>query len=203
MSPPFLEPDRSIVLASASATRSDMLRRIGLTVIPDPARIDEREIEERLGGASPLDVATALADAKALDVAERHPDAVVIGADQTLDCEGRLFHKPANRAAADAHLAALSGRTHRLISAAAIVVGGEVKARVAGEARLTMRALDPNTIERYLDAAGPDVLSSVGCYRVEDLGAALFESIEGDWFTILGLPLLPLLSELRRLGLVA
>lgn len=203
MSRPFLEPHRPIVLASASVTRADMLRRVGLPVILDPARIDEREIEERLGGASPLDVATALADAKALAVAERHRDAVVIGADQTLDCEGRLFHKPADRAAADAHLVALSGRTHRLISAAAIVIGGEVRARVAGEALLTMRALDPNTIGRYLDAAGSDVLSSVGCYRVEDLGAALFERIEGDWFTILGLPLLPLLSELRRLGLVA
>lgn len=192
-----------MVLASASTARAEMFRRIGVPVLLEPAGIDERAIEKGLGSASPAEIAGALAAAKAFAVAARRPDAVVIGADQTLDCEGRLFHKPADRAGAEAHLAALAGRTHRLTSVASVVVEGVERARVAGEARLAMRPLDEAAVERYLDAAGPDVLSSVGCYRVEELGASLFEGIEGDWFTILGLPLLPLLSELRRLGHIA
>ncbi len=194
---------RPLVLASGSATRADMLRRVGLSVAIDPSSVDERAIEASLGPVEPAVLASALASAKAFDVARRRPDAVVIGADQTLDCDGVLFHKPADRPGAERHLAVLAGRTHRLTSAAAIVADGKEAALIVSEARLTMRPLDAPTIERYLDAAGDDVMGSVGVYRIEDLGAALFERVDGDHFTVLGLPLLPLLSRLRSLGFIA
>ncbi len=199
----FLVVTRPLVLASGSATRADMFRRIGLAVDRDPARVDERALEAGLQGADPARIAEALAAAKAAEVSARRPGAVVIGADQTLDCEGRAFHKPEDRAAAHRHLTALVGRTHRLTSAAVVMVDGRRAASVTAEARMTMRALDAAALDRYLDAVGPDVFGSVGCYRVEEQGVALFERIEGDHFTILGLPLVPLLTELRKLGFIA
>jgi septum formation protein len=179
-----------------------MFRRIGLTVDRDPARIDERALDAALTGAEPRSIAEALATAKATEVSARRPDAVVIGADQTLDCEGRSFHKPAGRSAAHRQLLELAGRTHRLTSSAAIVIDGRCVSCITAEARMTMRPLDAKAVDRYLDAAGPDALGSVGCYRVEDLGAALFERMEGDHFTILGLPLVQLLGELRKQGFI-
>ena len=194
-----------IVLASASSARRMLLENAGVSALAEPARIDEEAVKEALAaeGASARDVADALAELKALKIAERHPQAFVIGADQTLDCAGRWFDKPVGRDGARAHLAALSGRVHSLQSAVCVARGGVVLWRHVGIARLTMRRLEPGYIERYLDLAGDAVLESVGAYRLEGLGAQLFEAVEGDYFTVLGLPLLPLLDFLRRHGALA
>ena len=151
-------------------------------------------------GATPDDLAQVLAEAKALDVSERHPGALVIGCDQTLSLGDRIFHKPADMEEARRHLLALSGKTHQLNSGIVLAQGGETLWRHVGIANLTMRALDPGFVGRHLSRAGPSVLQSVGAYQIEGEGIQLFEKIEGDYFTIVGLPLLPLLAALRDLG---
>ncbi|WP_438345261.1 Maf family protein [Methylorubrum populi] len=191
-----------LLLASASATRRDLLASAGLPVETAPARIDERALEAEGGVLAPLELARRLARAKAEEVAARHPGRVVIGADQVLECEGRVFHKPADLAAAHAHLARLQGRTHQLHSAVAITRDGAVEDFVE-TARLTMRPLDAAAIDAYLRLAGAAVTTSVGAYQLEGLGIHLFERVEGDHSTILGLPLTPLLARLRGMGLLA
>jgi septum formation protein len=179
-----------------------LLEGAGLSVETEPPGIDERAIEAGVLPKEPRHIAQQLAREKALAVSRRHPDRVVIGADQTLACEGQLFHKPADRAAAQKQLAVLSGRTHALNSAIAVVRHGGI--REAGEvARLTMRTLSPDEIDIYLNVACDSALHSVGAYQVEGFGIHLFERIEGDHSTILGLPLLPLLAILREMKLVA
>jgi septum formation protein len=153
-------------------------------------------------GVSPEDVAAILAEAKAMEVSERRPGALVLGCDQTLSLGDRLFHKPADMEGARRHLLALSGMTHQLNSAAVLVRNGEVLWRHVGIANLTMRQLDPAFIGRHLARVGDKALSSVGAYQIEGEGIQLFEKVEGDHFTIVGLPLLPLLAELRRLGAI-
>lgn len=190
-----------LLLASGSATRRDMLAAAGVPVEAMAARIDERALEERYTGAEAVAAALALAKARAVSIA--HPGRVVLGADQTLTCAGVAFHKPATTAAAAGQLAALSGRPHELHSAFALVRNGAVLAEGASTARLTMRALAPEFIAAYLAETGPLALASVGGYQIEGLGAQLFESVEGDHFTILGLPLLMVLAALRNLGLLA
>lgn len=143
-----------------------------------------------------------MAEAKALAVAARHPGATVLGADQLLACDGVWFDKPADRAGAAATLRRLGGRTHKLISAVVAVRGGAVAWRHAATAQLTMRALDDDAIDAYLDACGAAVLGAVGAYHLEGRGAQLFSRIEGDYFTILGLPLLPVLAFLRAENLL-
>jgi septum formation protein len=145
-------------------------------------------------------VATMLADAKA--TAADYGDDWVIGADQILECRGTWFDKPPSMEAAVDHLIALAGRTHRLVSAVCVARGGVVRWRHVEAPRLTVRELDRADIEAYLARCGPEVLESVGAYRLEGLGARLFERIEGDYFTILGLPLLPLLAYMREAGIV-
>ena len=135
-------------------------------------------------------------------MADDHGKALVIGADQILDCDGRWFDKPASMDEAANHLRALSGRTHRLVSAGCVATGGVVSWRHVETPSMTMRRLDDDFIADYLDRAGPSVLESVGAYRLEGIGARLFERIDGDYFTILGLPLLPLLAFLRDAGVV-
>jgi len=191
-----------LLLASASATRRDLLTGAGLPVETAPARIDERALEAEGGALAPIELARRLARAKAEEVAARHPGRVVIGADQVLECEGRIFHKPADLAAAHAHLARLQGRTHQLHSAVAIVHGGHAEDFVE-TARLTLRPLDAGAIDAYLRLAGVAVTTSVGAYQLEGLGIHLFERVEGDHSTVLGLPLTPLLARLRGLGLLA
>jgi septum formation protein len=194
----------SLVLASASAARAAMLAGAGLSFDRDPARIDERAAEAplRATGAGPADVAELLAEAKALDVSERHPGALVIGADQTLGLGDERFDKPADMEAARRQLLALSGRTHTLHSAVAVARDGAVLWRELASADLTMRPLTPAFIGHYLAVVGDAALASVGCYQLEGRGAQLFERIDGDYFTVLGLPLLPLLGFLRREGVI-
>lgn len=191
-----------VLLASASATRRDLLTGAGLPVETAPARIDERALEAEAGALTPVELARRLARAKAEEVAARHPDRVVIGADQVLECEGQVFHKPADRAAAHAHLARLQGRTHQLHAAVAIRREGQGEDFVE-TARLTMRPLDAGALDAYLRLAGEAVTTSVGAYQLEGLGIHLFERVEGDHSTILGLPLTPLLARLRGMGLLA
>ncbi|HEV2544040.1 MAG TPA: Maf family nucleotide pyrophosphatase [Methylobacterium sp.] len=200
-SPLWLAP-APLLLASASATRRDLLTGAGLPVETAPARIDERALEAEGGELVPADLARRLARAKAEEVAARHPGRIVIGADQVLECEGRIFHKPADLKAAHAHLARLQGRTHQLHSAVAILRDGRAEDFVE-TARLTMRPLDAEAIDAYLRLAGVAVTTSVGAYQLEGLGIHLFERVEGDHSTILGLPLTPLLARLRGMGLLA
>lgn len=191
-----------LVLASGSRVRADMLRAAGLDITVDPADVDEPEIEAacRQDGMATPEVAQALAAAKAALVASRHPGTLVIGADQMLDLDGVNLRKPDDPAGAARTLQRLAGRDHTLVSAVVLARDGDLIWRHHASARLTMRPLDDAAIADYLARAGDRVLTSVGAYQLEGLGAQLFDRIEGDYFTILGLPLLALLGELRRRG---
>lgn len=193
---------KTLVLASRSRSRIALLEGAGLAFATEPSDIDERAVEEPLlaAGASPGAIALHLAEAKALDVAARRPGDLVLGCDQTLGLDGERFVKPENRAAARAQLGRLRGRTHELHSALALVEDGAVVWRHVSVAAMTMRPFSDAFLDAYCDRAGDAVLASVGCYQLEGIGITLFEAIEGDYFTILGLPLLPLLAELRRRG---
>jgi septum formation protein len=191
-----------LVLASSSKTRIGLLENAGLSFDAIPVRIDEEAIRRALlaEDAPPRDVADALAEFKARKGQEKRPEALVLGADQVLALKGRIFSKPADRAEAADHLATLQGQRHRLLSCAVLYHGGEPIWRATGEARLTMHPLAADEIEAYLDRAWPGVANSVGAYHAEGIGARLFSRIEGDWFSVLGLPLLDLLSYLRTRG---
>ncbi|MDX8539813.1 Maf-like protein [Mesorhizobium sp. M4B.F.Ca.ET.190.01.1.1] len=193
-----------IILASGSPFRKAMLVNAGVEIEAVPAEVDERALEAPLkdSGVSPEDVALVLAEAKATDVSERRPGALVLGCDQTLSLGDEVFHKPADMEGARRHLLALSGKTHQLNSAAVLARDGEVLWRHVGVASLTMRKLDPAFIGRHLARVGARALSSVGAYQIEGEGIQLFERIEGDYFTIVGLPLLSVLNELRALGAI-
>jgi septum formation protein len=194
-----------LLLASASATRRALLAGAGLAVDVEAPGVDERAVERSIDekALGPADLALHLAAEKALAVSRRRPDRLVLGADQVLDLGGVVAHKPGDRATARAQLLALSGRTHALHSAGALARDGALVDSFVDTARLTMRPLSEAAIEAYLDLLGPEILGSVGVYQVEGLGIHLFERIEGQHATILGLPLLPLLSSLRRLGALA
>lgn len=194
-----------LMLASASSTRRDLLVAAGIPVAVCPAQIDERliDFDARTNGAPPLWIATLLARAKAIDVSARNPGQVVLGADQTLECDGRQFDKPSGTEEGRAHLKFLSGRTHLLHSAAVLVKDGQVLAESVSSAQMTMRRLSETFISAYVERVGPRVIASVGGYQLEALGSQLFDSIVGDHFTILGLPLLPLMGQLRELGYLA
>lgn len=189
-----------LLLASNSATRKALLSGAGLRFAVSPAQIDERALEAAaLGtGAAPEAIAVTLAEAKARDVASRHPGALVLGADQVLALGDRQLHKPADLDAARGQLAALSGRTHHLHAGLALLRDGQGLWSHVASASLTLRVLSPEEIEQVLALEGPAILGSVGAYRLEGPSIRLFERIEGDYFTILGLPLLPLLAALRQ-----
>lgn len=192
-----------LVLASASPARRALLEAAGIPVETRPAGIDERSIEEGLNVRAPREVALALAQAKAQHVSKQLPGRVVLGADQTLSLGSRLFGKPADRAAACEQLMALRGKTHTLTSAFAFVRNGEHLSCDANAAQLTMRNFSEGFLADYLDAVGDAATTSVGAYQLEGVGIQLFERVEGDYTTILGLPLLPMLGALRRLGCLA
>jgi septum formation protein len=200
---PFWLADEPLVLASKSAIRHAILRDAGIPVAVEPADIDERAIEQRSAKEDAGELAAVLACEKARTVAARVPGRLVLGADQTLALGERRFSKPADRAGARRQLAALCGQTHELHSAVALVRGSSVLFEHREVARLTMRSFSDQFLEAYLDAAGTAVTASVGGYQLEKVGIQLFEHIQGDHFTILGLPLVPLLEYLRTAGWLA
>ena len=193
-----------LILASQSPFRRMLMENAGLAFSAEAAAIDERAVEAALSKRNPTppEVAEALAVEKARDVAGRNPGALVIGSDQTLSLEGRVFHKPADMAEAKSHLLSMSGRTHELNCGVALVRDGETLWNHVSIARLTMRPLSEDFVDRHLARVGTRVLASVGAYQLEGEGVQLFERIDGDYFTILGLPLLPLLAKLRNLGAI-
>ncbi|UXT42139.1 Maf-like protein [Agrobacterium tumefaciens] len=195
---------QELILASSSASRQMLMRNAGLTFSAIPADIDERALDEQLerDGASPEEVALELAKAKALAVSALYPEALVLGCDQTMALGARVYHKPKTMAEAEAHLLSLSGKVHRLNSAAVLVRHGEVVWQIVSSAELTVRTLSAEFVSRHLQRVGEKALSSVGAYQLEGEGIQLFTSIEGDYFTILGLPLLPLLSKLRDMDII-
>jgi len=200
---PFWLADEPLVLASKSTIRRAILRDAGIPVAVEPADIDERAIEQRSAKEDAGELAAVLACEKARTVAARFPGRLVLGADQTLALGERRFSKSADRAGARRQLAALCGQTHELHSAVALVRGSSVLFEHREVARLTMRSFSDQFLEAYLDAAGTAVTASVGGYQLEKVGIQLFEHIQGDHFTILGLPLVPLLEYLRTAGWLA
>jgi len=186
-----------LILASQSRARQALLTNAGISFEAVTAEIDERAVQQASGLSAPGEIASLLAREKALSVSVRQPGKFVIGADQTLALGERLFSKPAGRALAAAQLRALAGRSHELHSAVAVARDGKILFEAVAIAGMTMRRLGEAEIDVYLDEAGDAVTSSVGAYQLEGLGVHLFERIEGDHFTILGLPLLPLLAFLR------
>jgi septum formation protein len=195
--------DKPLILASQSKSRQALLRAAGIPFEANPADIDERAIQAASGLKDPAAIAALLARSKASHVASQMSERVVVGADQTLALKGRLFSKPAGREQAAGQLRALGGSTHELYSAIAVARGDDILFEHVSVARMTMRRMSDGMIDKYLDAAGAAVTTSVGAYQLEGVGVHLFERIEGDHFTILGLPLLPLLGSLRGIGLVA
>ncbi len=192
----------TLILASQSEIRSELLRRVGLRFEAHPARIDEATIRASMEAedARPRDIADVLAEQKALKLAGRYPEAMVIGCDQVLALEGEIISKPESKEEAAVQLARLSGRSHRLLTAAVIVEGARPQWRVVTEAQLWMKPLTETFIDSYLDRNWPDVASSVGAYKLEAEGPRLFQRITGDHFTILGLPLLELCTYLELRG---
>lgn len=192
----------SLVLASGSAARRMLLANAGLLFSVEGARIDERAVEESLPArdTGPREVALQLALAKAQDVSSRHPGSIVIGCDQTMSLDGRIFHKAADIAEASQILLALRGAIHHLNSAVCLVRDGEILWSHVGVAEMHVRDFSVEFLDSYLRRAGDSILSSVGCYQLEGEGVHLFDKIDGDYFTVLGLPLLPLLAALRKLG---
>jgi septum formation protein len=191
-----------LILASQSRARQMLLANAGISFDAVPADIDERALQKNSGLAAPGEIAGLLAREKACFVSSTNPGRFVVGADQTLALGNRLFSKPAGRAQAADQLRLLAGHTHELHSAVAVARDGKMVLSDVVVARMTMRRLSDSEIEAYLDQAGQAVTTSVGAYQLEGLGVHLFERIEGDHFTILGLPLLPLLAFLRGEGLL-
>jgi septum formation protein len=196
-------PER-LILASASSSRAAMLRAAGVTFAVEPATIAEDAVKRRFYEAhrEAVDCAMALAEAKAQIVAQRHPGALVVGADQILVCEADWFDKPCDLAEAAAHLRRLRGRSHMLVTAVCAIKDSERLWLATSQPKLTMRRFGDGFLDRYIATEGEVLLGSVGAYRMEERGVQLFEKIEGDHFAILGLPLIELLEFLRRRGIV-
>jgi septum formation protein len=202
----FLQAGRPpLILASASKSRARILEAAGLAFIIEPPGLDEAVMRQAVSGErvlAPHDVAEVLARAKAEAVSDLAPKAYVIGGDQVLALGATILSKPENMEAARRQLLDLSGKSHTLHTAVAVATNGETIWAETTVATLTMRKLTPEFIGRYLAAAGDEVLSSVGAYQIESIGVQLFEKIDGDYFSILGLPLIPLLDTLRREGVI-
>ncbi|PHQ67699.1 MAG: septum formation protein Maf [Sneathiella sp.] len=199
------KPEPDVILASASSSRAQLLENAGISVRILPAAVDEDEIKHSMrgAGAPATDTAVTLAELKATRISNQNPGSFVIGADQILECNDIWFDKPIDMAHAKAHLMSLRGKTHVLANAVCVAKGGTILWHHVNQAHLTLQNSDEDFIDAYLAAAGEAVLSSVGAYQLEGLGAHLFSRIDGDFFSILGLPLLPLLDFLRghKIGL--
>ncbi len=196
--------NRPLILASGSEIRASLLRRAGVEVTPLPARIDEEMIRQSLQAenAKPHDVADALAEMKAARVADKHPAALVLGCDQVLEFGGAILSKPETLEQARQQLTDLRGKSHRLLSAMVLYDAAKPIWRHIGEANLTMKPVSDGYLDGYLDRNWPGISASVGGYKLEEEGIRLFSAITGDYFTILGLPLLPLLSYLAQRGFI-
>lgn len=192
-------PDRRVILASASSSRANLLQSAGIDFEPIPAKVDEDSIKASLKteGASAVQCAEMLAELKAVKISQRHPDALVIGADQMLECNGKWFDKPVDMDGANLHLKALRGHSHVLATSAVVALNGARVWHFNAAPKLSMRDFTDAFIDEYLTAVGEAALSSVGGYQIEGRGIQLFSHITGDFFSILGLPLLELLSFLR------
>ena len=193
-----------LILASASPSRAALLTAAGLPIHIEPADLDEAKVKDdgRAAGHSVAQIAARLACEKAKKISAQQPDAWVIGADQMLDCDGDWLDKPADMAGAAETLRRLRGKTHELVTSVSVVRSAQEHWAHTDRARLTMRSYSDAFQQAYLDAVGPAALTSVGAYQLEGRGSQLFERIEGDYFTILGLPLLPLLDFLRQQGVI-
>lgn len=193
-----------IILASSSQTRIQLLRAAGLDITAQPARIDEAALRAGLeaGGAKPMDIADFLAGMKARKLAQNHPDALVLGCDQILDFKGKSWGKPETRQDAITQLSQLRGQTHHLLSAIVAYHGGAPVWRHTAKARLTMHSFSDAWLAGYVDRNWESIRHSAGAYLLEAEGVRLFSAVEGDYFTILGLPLLPLLGYLRTRGFI-
>ena len=200
-----LSTGRRLILASGSEIRAQLLRHSGLTIEAMPARIDEDAIRASLTaeGASPRDLADALAEMKARKISDKAPDALVLGCDQILECRSKVFAKPTNPNDARTQLRALRGQTHRLLSAAVICEAGKPLWRHVGEVRLTMRDISDAYLDHYVTRNWDSIRDTVGCYKLEAEGVRLFSRIEGDYFNVLGLPLIELLTWLGIRGDIA
>lgn len=195
----------AVILASGSRSRASLLRNAGVVFTQQPSAVDEDAIKAalRAQGATAAHCAEVLAEMKAVQVSRAHPAALVIGADQMLACEGVWFDKPLGLDGARAHLRQLRGRTHQLLNSLIVARGGARVWHYADHATMRMRPLSDAFVEQYLASAGAAILGSVGAYQLEGMGSQLFEAVAGDFFSILGLPLLPLLAFLREHGVVA
>lgn len=196
-------PSERLILASRSAARRAMLSGAGVPFSVQDAGVDEDAIKASLTGIDPADLALELARAKALAVSRHDPEAWVLGSDQTLDLEGTMVSKARDLRAARARLLTMRGKAHHLNAAAALARDGAVVWSGVKTARMTMRAFSESFLDTYLEAEGEVLLGSVGCYRLEGMGSQLFDRVEGDYFTVLGMPLWPVLVELRRVGVIA
>jgi len=194
-----------VVLASASSSRANLLRSAGITFDTIPAKVDEDAVKESLGaeGASAVQCAETLAELKAVKISQRHPNTLVVGADQLLECEGKWFDKPVDMAGAKTHLETLRGQTHILATSVVVAMNGARIWHHNASPSLTMRTFTDTFLRDYLVDVGPAALSSVGAYQLEGRGIQLFDRIDGDFFTILGLPLLELLTFLRGHNVVS
>lgn len=197
-------PAADLVLASASPYRAKLMQSAGLVFSVMPPSIDERAIEDQLAdsGMGAADLAEILAIAKARSVAESKPDSVIVGCDQTLSLADEILHKPENMEAARRRLLQLSGRTHDLNSAICLVEADDILWSDVSTCHITFRKLDPGFVGRHLAKVGEIALSSVGAYQIEGAGIQLVDKIEGDFFAVMGLPLLPLLAQLRKFDLI-
>jgi septum formation protein len=192
-----------LVLASGSASRKALLTAAGVAFITDPADLDEAALMAQLHGAGAETMARSLAEQKAVTVSRRHPGQIVLGGDSVIAFGGDFLSKCATLEEARVLLRRLSGHTHLLVSAAALARDGALLWAHASPCQMTMRELSPQFLEDYLAREGEAILSSVGCYHFEGRGAQLFDRVEGDYFSVLGLPLLPVLTQLRKEGLLA
>ena len=193
-----------LVLASASTSRRVMLKNAGIDCLAEAADIDEAAVKASLmaRGATPAEISERLAQDKALVLSEKYPDAIILGADQLLVCEGRIFDKPRDRAEAEDHLRFFRGKSHMLYTSYALIRQGEILTLETERPALTMRDFSDDFLADYLEKSGDKILSSVGCYLLEDLGPQLFSEINGDYFSILGLPLLRVMDNLRKLNIL-